>query len=181
MPKCERCGESFANRVTVDGEIRNFQRRRYCLKCVPFDSRRKSPAVAVGESLFDPSLAEKKCARCDQILPISDFYGRRNGQGITVYCKRCVNRQTVERQQKFKRECVAYKGGKCDRCGYSRCIAALEFHHVDPSKKEFEISVYVRRNGQFDDALRRELDQCRMVCANCHREEHFLGRGGVLL
>ena len=39
---------------------------------------------------------------------------------------------TVKRRA-IKKMLVQYKGGKCERCGYNRCIRALEFHHLDPS------------------------------------------------
>ena len=35
---------------------------------------------------------------------------------------------------------VDHKGGKCERCGYMKCIDALEFHHIDDTKKDFSIS-----------------------------------------
>lgn len=28
---------------------------------------------------------------------------------------------------------IAYKGGKCQICGYDKCVGALEFHHLDPT------------------------------------------------
>lgn len=65
---------------------------------------------------------------------------------------------------------VDYKGGKCQICGYNRCIDALEFHHNDLSKKEFGISEkgYTRSWK----SVMEELDKCIMICANCHREIH---------
>ncbi|MCK4793173.1 MAG: hypothetical protein KAV87_56100 [Desulfobacteraceae bacterium] len=44
------------------------------------------------------------------------------------------------RRKKVRQMSVEYKGGKCEMCGYDRCIDALEFHHRDLSKKEFGIS-----------------------------------------
>jgi hypothetical protein len=35
---------------------------------------------------------------------------------------------------------VEEAGGRCETCGYSRCIAALEFHHRDPAAKEFGLA-----------------------------------------
>lgn len=35
---CKKCNESFTIRQMVDGKIRNFQRRKYCLSCSPFGS-----------------------------------------------------------------------------------------------------------------------------------------------
>lgn len=65
---------------------------------------------------------------------------------------------------------IEYKGGKCKCCGYNKCISALEFHHLDPSVKEFNIGQkgYTRSW----DKNKKELDKCILVCANCHREIH---------
>ena len=74
------------------------------------------------------------------------------------------------RRKKIRILSVEYKGGKCFRCGYNRCIDALEFHHLDPSQKDFNISSkgYTRSWAR----VKVELDKCIMLCANCHRELH---------
>jgi len=79
-------------------------------------------------------------------------------------------RRQAERQRRsdLRSQAVAYKGGKCQICGYDKCLMALEFHHVDPREKDFTIS---KRMTSFE-AIRRELDKCALVCANCHREVH---------
>ena len=60
------------------------------------------------------------------------------------------------------------RGGKCIRCGYDRCLKALEFHHIDPTQKDFTIS-----NDHFKlmDAI-RETKKCILICSNCHKEFH---------
>lgn len=60
------------------------------------------------------------------------------------------------------------RGGKCIRCGYDKCIKALEFHHLNPSKKDFTIS-----NDHFKllDAV-NESKKCILICSNCHKELH---------
>lgn len=75
-----------------------------------------------------------------------------------------------KRRKKVRQMAVDYKGGKCSRCGYSKCIEALEFHHLDSSKKDFGISDkgYTRSWKKISE----ELDKCCLVCANCHRELH---------
>jgi 5-methylcytosine-specific restriction endonuclease McrA len=62
---------------------------------------------------------------------------------------------------------VAYKGGECVCCGYSRTSSALEFHHVIPSDKEFSISC-----SSSLEKVYYELDKCVLLCSNCHREVH---------
>lgn len=74
-------------------------------------------------------------------------------------------------RHKTKEELVKYKGGKCEICGYDKCIGALDFHHLDPSKKDFAISnSNIYKNL---DKLKEEVDKCILVCANCHREIHY--------
>lgn len=110
------------------------------------------------------------CPRCETEKLKTEFYNRRNGKGNSVYCKRCSNDQTVERQKRFKQQCIDYKGGKCVCCGYNKCNNALDFHHLDPDKKEFSIAH--ARLTSFNDKVKNELNNCALVCSNCHREIH---------
>ena len=76
-----------------------------------------------------------------------------------------------KRRKEIRKRAVAYKGYRCERCGYDDCMEALEFHHNDPSKKDFGISSkgYTRSWMR----VQKELDKCVMLCANCHREVHM--------
>ena len=74
-------------------------------------------------------------------------------------------------QRKFKQECVDYKGGKCCRCGYKKCLGALEFHHRDPSQKDFAVGSIKKET--LTDKIKSELDKCDLLCSNCHKEEHY--------
>jgi len=72
-----------------------------------------------------------------------------------------------------KKYFVELFGGKCERCGYSKCYAALEFHHKDPEMKEISIARVMKRKRE--TAL-IELKKCELICSNCHREEHWKNR-----
>ena len=83
--------------------------------------------------------------------------------------KKISNTEAVESWRKRKKKAlVEYKGGKCQCCGYSRCIEALEFHHLDPNIKSFTIS---GKSKSFN-SLKSEVDKCILVCSNCHKEIH---------
>lgn len=56
-------------------------------------------------------------------------------------------------------------------CGYNKNIAALEFHHVNPEEKEFEIDIRHFSNTSLQK-LKEEVNKCILLCANCHRELH---------
>ena len=95
------------------------------------------------------------------------------GEGSNVYYRWAV----LKKHRDLKKRAVEYKGGRCEVCGYAKSVAALDFHHVDPSQKDFAISSKV---GKWD-RIKQELDKCRLLCANCHREEHWQGREEHLL
>ena len=59
---------------------------------------------------------------------------------------------------------------KCTQCGFSH-PAALDFHHIDPSKKEYNVHRLVA-NKQFKKA-HEEIKKCIVLCANCHRIHHY--------
>ena len=73
----------------------------------------------------------------------------------------------AQRRKTIRLKAIEYKGGKCQNCGYNKCLEALEFHH-DQNKKNFGISQkgYTRSW----EKVRTELDLCTLLCANCHRE-----------
>lgn len=65
---------------------------------------------------------------------------------------------------------MEYKGSKCQLCDYNKYPGALEFHHLDPNEKDFNISK--ARLLSFNLEIKKELDKCILLCANCHREVH---------
>lgn len=81
-------------------------------------------------------------------------------------CKYCND--TIYKRNK-KVFAVNYKGGKCEKCGYDRCIASLDFHHLDPNEKEYNLSSIMNWSKE---RIKKELDKCILLCSNCHREEH---------
>jgi hypothetical protein len=114
------------------------------------------------------------CPHCNLYKKFEEFYVRR-GNNYSGHCKKCVKEQTVKRGRQLKLDCLDYKGGKCQKCGYNKCQASLEFHHRDPNEKDFPIC---QKYGcrKISDRIKRELDKCDLLCANCHREEHWMLR-----
>lgn len=74
----------------------------------------------------------------------------------------------VNWRKRVKSKLVEYKGGCCEKCGYNKSEQALQFHHLNPKEKDFNIS---GRSYSFE-RMKKEVDKCIMVCANCHIEIH---------
>jgi len=63
------------------------------------------------------------------------------------------------------------RSSPCYICGESH-VAALDFHHVDSSAKEFTIS---RMASQClsQKKIEAEVAKCKVICSNCHRKLHY--------
>lgn len=112
------------------------------------------------------------CAKCGDDNS-TNFYRYKNGR-ISSWCKRCHNDYSVARFRRYKSEAVAYKGGKCEICGYDKCLGSLDFHHKDSSEKDPKWELM--RNWKFDK-VKDELDKCTLLCKNCHGEVHWNDAG----
>lgn len=81
-------------------------------------------------------------------------------------CRQCRMERVAEWRRRAKARLVEEAGGCCEICGYDRCLAALQFHHRDPKKKSFALSL--RGVTRSMDKLREEAAKCALLCANCH-------------
>ena len=83
-------------------------------------------------------------------------------------CSRCNSEAVTRFRRNAKRILVEEAGGSCVICGYAACMAALQFHHVDPSSKRFSLST--KGVARALAAARAEAKKCVLLCANCHAE-----------
>lgn len=82
----------------------------------------------------------------------------------------CKNKYYVtSKRKKLKEKAIEYKGGKCGICGYNKCVAALQFHHIDGNK---DFGIADKGYTRAWETVKQELDKCILVCANCHAEIH---------
>lgn len=98
-----------------------------------------------------------KCKYCDKT-----FTDERRPN--STQCPSC---QVSKRRWSRKRECVDYLGGQCQRCGWDKHLAGLQFHHL--RDKKFELNA----NGLLLKWKRLvvELQKCILLCACCHAIE----------
>jgi hypothetical protein len=133
----------------------------------------------------------KRCSSCKTDKPLTEFNRKRkNKDGLQSLCKSCnrtrskryyaENREHHKRvilernteARKAKQEFIAqFKAGK--KCYYcpEDTACCLDFHHLDPSTKEFNISQMLHDGCSFKRLL-KEIGKCLLLCSNCHRKLH---------
>lgn len=78
------------------------------------------------------------------------------------------------REGKMQRWLNEYKKSlRCELCGENH-PACLEFHHINPAEKNFAVSRQHERPSH--EAMLAEIAKCKVLCANCHRKEHYSQR-----
>lgn len=133
----------------------------------------------------------KKCTRCQTPKLESEFAIRDKNTGrLHSYCKSCKkeidksayhenrwSRKTKLRAWAIERITKARifvkrvkRFARCKKCGDKRWYV-LDFHHV--RGKNYNIGELASR-GCTLKKLKEELKKCDILCANCHREEHYL-------
>lgn len=122
------------------------------------------------DTINDKGITCRTCPQCKLQRELNKENHYINSKGRAYgWCKGCSNKMSCERQRTRKQQCVALKGGKCIFCGYNKYVGSLEFHHVDPSKKQYNIS---KLRSYSITEIKKELDKCILLCRNCHGELH---------
>jgi len=133
---------------------------------------------------------EKICIKCKISKKLEEFWKcKKNIDGFNNKCKICssnenkksyfrtsgkrnkyiINRrrnQSIERNEYIKSLNI-----KCERCGFNN-PAALDFHHKNPKEKKDTIG-NLKWSGCSNEVFKNEIEKCIVLCANCHRIEHY--------
>lgn len=89
----------------------------------------------------------------------------RKHDSFKIECKAC---QMACLRLRVKTTLVNLLGGKCQICGYKRFVQAMDFHHLNPNDKKFQIAARIGNLSYIK--ILDELSKCILLCANCHRE-----------
>lgn len=92
-------------------------------------------------------------------------YYQKNKEKLTIYNKRYNRNYRNAKKAIF----VELKGGKCSKCGNIFPLPCYDFHHINPKEKEITLCWLMP-----NDTLKKEIDKCILLCANCHRLTHLV-------
>ena len=148
--ECCHCGEK---RVIEGCHLKNSSAKT-CI-CSEQKETRKCP-ICQNDYNVPVKSTRKFCYEC------SPYYEHSSGRALTITAIR----------KAVKRNLVKHKGGKCQLCKYDRCIEALQFHHINPDEKDFQISDLTKYTPEAIQECFDEIEKCVLVCSNCHAEIH---------
>ena len=137
-------------------------------------------------------VTEKRCRQCGLLKLASEFGPHtKTSDRLASYCRECENQRSnkkkLVRRNERKKQFIELMGGQCQHCGYKESLAAMTFHHVNPSEKDKAPATLMDTAFPWQEVC-MELDKCVLLCSNCHagysaREwtAEFVRRGGQSL
>ena len=150
--------QEIAEELGLSASTVNYWLRRHDLKTERAHGRRALALAALeaGKKRFRAT-----CRRHGE----TDFFVFTDGRSR---CARCNSEGVHRRRRSVKQQLIEESGGHCAVCGYAKYQGALQFHHLDPSQKEFGVSG--RGVTRAIAKARAEAKKCVLLCANCHAE-----------
>ncbi len=80
-------------------------------------------------------------------------------------------KRIFRRKVKIKKWFEEYKAGLvCQKCGENESVC-LDFHYIEEKNKDFNLG-QVKGWGWGIERIKKELEKCMVLCANCHRKVH---------
>lgn len=134
----------------------------------------------------------KKCKKCGDVKVITEFYRKSNIDNYQSQCIEChnlymrnhyINNRSYYLKKSKKRNEIQValnktfiyeiKSKPCMDCGKSYSPWVMDFDHRDPTNKLNDVATLTRYSNLLD--LKKEVEKCDLVCANCHRERTHKG------
>lgn len=84
--------------------------------------------------------------------------------------KEVIKMKSKKQYMIYKQIMQNIKINGCAICGYNKCNASLDFHHVNPDNKKFPLSLQSMEYK--DERIIEEINKCILLCKNCHYEMH---------
>lgn len=157
---CTRCGE--------EKEVTEFYP----------DNRKEGRVHPICKKCWSERQKAYRSKRKEEISEKGKRYYEANKERINQRTRkwRQDNHEELMERQRIRRQdastLLAQLKTPCVKCGESRNWV-IQFHHIDPSVKSFELSVDTVSHKKVEIA-KVEASKCACLCANCHTEFHYI-------
>jgi hypothetical protein len=110
-------------------------------------------------------------------MPYKDATQQKLAQHDSYLRNKAKVRQRSKDRRKARKEWYLefMQDKSCSACSETE-TACLDWHHLDPSVKDGEISTMIGEMRPMDRIF-EEMAKCLILCANCHRKLHATLRG----
>ena len=152
IKRCIKCGKMMPLTEFYKDKNRSDGLQYYCKKCC---------------SIMGKSYRERNV---DMLKQRGHDYNQKHKEQCAKRTALWRKRHSTEIYLKQKHIIHDLKINGCAICGYDKCDAALEFHHVNQEDKKFCLTA--RNVGYSEILVAEELNKCILLCSNCHREIH---------
>ena len=128
--------------------------------------KNKEKILEKAKRYYEEHIEEKR----EKSKEYSKRYREKYPERIAKWQREYGNQLRNKYNRKKKQYIDEYKLSKgCSVCGYNECVGALEFHHN--GDKEFCIGTAIYTESL--ETIKKEIEKCIILCANCHRELHY--------
>lgn len=140
---------------------------------MPEDTSNSTSPLILEQLPLALQATDKECYYCKRRLPIEQFTLMRSPNSKLLYrnrrCNQCRGRrQYGSKLALAKKKLVEEAKNKpCVVCGQQFHPVAMDFDHLPPHKKLFNISSAWRWTTV--ERLKAEIAKCEIICACCHR------------
>jgi len=115
----------------------------------------------------------RACKLCGKEKQLEEFASAGTINGVKYYrwkCIPCYSKFKQIRKDKIKKWFFDFKNQfSCKECGEND-IRTLDFDHLNPSEKSFNMGDALKRGFSLEKIL-KEATKCQVLCANCHRKK----------
>ncbi len=124
---------------------------------------------------------EKLCTRCEKIFAIKTHFKSStvHETKTCILCRYKKNEKAANINSTYQKRKATYlklkqnKIIKKNGCQWTNCYEInpdiIEFDHIDPKEKKFQISRWVTKHSDDENVLVNEMNKCRLLCKFHHR------------
>ncbi len=106
----------------------------------------------------EKGVRQNVCNVCQREYKLKHYYNNKE-----QYYRRNekTEKRLVDLIKSFKKACIV-----CEE----KELCCIDFHHLDPSQKEFNIAELAKYGSK--TKIEKEIIKCVCLCSNCHRKLH---------
>lgn len=120
-----------------------------------------------------------KCKKCTDAINKQNVYKYKEYHtNYRAAHKAQMKARDEKHRNKTRKEWMSFLSNhiklQCQKCGYNKTFFAMDFHHINPKEKEYNIYDLMRKKltEEIKQIFLQEYKKCILLCATCHREEH---------